>query len=164
VVEVPSTPSLWQELIFRFFFFVAPTYRINVGKYVERTDQDSWNWVTRDEAHRQWIKTAPHRLTRFTVRFFHNLRALITGCFDAAPKIEVPVLVLYAANDIYIKPARVEAFFARLGSHEKELQFFPESYHLLLHDYDKSEALARIEDWLLRQIEASHQPRVTVPS
>jgi alpha-beta hydrolase superfamily lysophospholipase len=67
----------------------------------------------------------------------------------------VPVLVIYAANDVYIKPSRVEAFFDRLGSKEKERYLFPESYHLLLHDHDKAEALEKIEAWLLRRIDAN---------
>ncbi len=157
VVEIPNAPSPWQEVVFRFFLLVAPGYRVNVGKYVERTDEDPDQWVTRDAAHRRWIKTAPHRITRFTVRFFRNLRELISGCFAAAPRITVPVLVLYAANDIYIKPARTEAFFALLGSREKERQFFPESYHLLLHDDDRDQALGCIEAWLLHRIETAGQ-------
>ena len=161
VVEVPPGPTWWQELVFRIFLWGAPRYRVNVGKYVKRTDQDEWNWVTRDEAHRHWIQTAPHRITRFTVRFFRCLRELIGGCFEAAPRVTVPVLVIYAANDIYIKPARVEHFFALLGSREKELHFFPESYHLLLHDHDKAEVLERIEAWLLGRIEVTGQRQTT---
>jgi alpha-beta hydrolase superfamily lysophospholipase len=112
-------------------------------------------WVTRDEAHRTWYETAPHKLNSFTYRFFKCLFDLIGGCFEAAPKIKVPVLVIYAANDVFITPEKVEQFFARLGSREKELRLFPESYHLLLHDFDKAEALERIEAWLLRQIDVT---------
>jgi acylglycerol lipase len=153
VVEIPTPPSWWQELIFQFFLRAASTHRIDVSEYTKRTSDDPSNWVTRDEAHRKWTETAPHRIERFTVRFFHCLRQLINGCFDAATRITVPVLVLYAANDVYIKPARVEQFFARIGSREKELHFFSESYHLLLHDFDKAQALERIESWLLRRID-----------
>jgi acylglycerol lipase len=163
VVVVPGKPSWWQQTIFRFFLCVRPTHRIDVTKFTKREDKnDPSKWVTRDEAHRRWFETAPHKLDSYTVRFFKCLFDLIGGCMDAAPRITVPALVIYAAHDVFIPPARVEEFFARLGSREKELQFFPESYHLLLHDHDRSEALARIEDWLLRQIEARHESRVPV--
>ncbi len=155
VVEIPTPPTWWQEIIFRFFLWIGPTHRIDVSEYTKRTSDDPKNWVTRDETHRKWIETAPHRIVRFTVRFFHCLRQLINGCFDAAPRITVPVLVLYAAHDVYIKPPRVEAFFQRLASREKEIQFFPESYHLLLHDFDKAQALERVESWLLNRIEVT---------
>jgi acylglycerol lipase len=157
VVAMSAKASWWQEQVFRFFLWVRPTHRIDVSEYTKRTNDDPSNWVTRDEAHRRWFETAPHRIECFTVRFFKCLRDLIDGCFDAAPQIKAPVLVIYAANDVYIPPARVEQFFDRLGSREKELQFFPESYHLLLHDHDKEQALERIEAWLLRRIEGTGQ-------
>jgi alpha-beta hydrolase superfamily lysophospholipase len=150
-----AEPSWWQEQVFRFFLWARPTHRVNVGDYTKRTNDDPSNWVTRDEAHRRWFETAPHKIDWFTVRFFKCLRDLIDGCFDAASRIAAPALVIYAANDVFIPPARVEQFFARLGSREKELRLFPESYHLLLHDHDKAQALEQIEAWLLRRIEAT---------
>jgi acylglycerol lipase len=104
--------------------------------------------VTRDDAHRRWFSTASHKITSYTFRFFKCLFDLMGGCFEAAPRIVVPVLVAYAARDVFISTAKVEEFFARLGSRDKELQLFPESYHLLLHDFDKAQALERIESWL----------------
>jgi acylglycerol lipase len=157
VVAMPAKPSWWQEQVFRFFLWVRPTHRVDVSEYTKRNENDPSGWVTRDEAHRRWFETAPHKVQCFTIRFFKSLRDLIEGCFDAAPRITIPVLVIYAAKDVYIPPARVEQFFARLGSREKELRFFPESYHLLLHDYDKAQALERIEAWLLRRIEVTGQ-------
>ncbi len=159
VVILKAQPSWWQELVFRFFLWLRPTHRVDVSEYTKRNDQDPASWVTRDEAHRRWFQTAPHKIDLFTVRFFKSLRDLIEGCFAAAPRITVPVLVLYAANDVYITPAQVEQFFARLGSREKELSLFPESYHLLLHDYDQAQALERIEAWLLRRIASAVEVR-----
>lgn len=150
VVVVPNNPSPWKKLVFHFFVFLTPKRRIEVAKYTDRKDEeDPSKWVTRNAAHREWFKNAPHRITSFTFRFFKNLFDLIGGCFDAAPRITVPVLVVYAAHDVFIPPATVEKFFAQIGSHEKELAFFPDSYHLLLHDHDRDEALKKIEAWLL---------------
>jgi alpha-beta hydrolase superfamily lysophospholipase len=153
VIAVPGNPSWWRKLIFHFFYYLTPKRRINVAKYTKRVDEDDpKNWVTRDASHRSWVKTAPHRITSFTFRFFKNLFDLMGGCLEAAPKITVPVLVVYAANDVFIPPVRVEQFFARIGSREKELTLFPEAYHLLLHDHDRDQALVRIESWFLEHI------------
>jgi alpha-beta hydrolase superfamily lysophospholipase len=153
VITVPGNPSWWRKFVFHLFYFLTPKRRINVAKYTKRVDEDDQsNWVTRDAAHREWIKNAPHRITTFTFRFFKNLFDLMGGCFDAAPHIAVPLLVVYAANDVFIKPDRVEKFFGLLGSREKELFLFPESYHLLLHDPNRDEAMQRIEGWLLKRI------------
>jgi acylglycerol lipase len=153
VVVVPGKPGWWQQLVFRFFLWARPTHRVDVTKYTKRDKDDPSKWVTRDEAHRRWFETASHKLDSYTVRFFKCLFDLIGGCLEAAPKIKVPVLVVYAAHDVFIPPERVEHFFTRLGSEEKQLHLFPNSYHLLLHDHDQATALARIEDWILRRIE-----------
>jgi len=149
VVVVPGNPNRWRQLVFHFFLLISPRRRIDVSKYTKRRDEDDpKNWVTRDAAHRRWFETASHRITSFTFRFFKCLFDLMGGCMEAAPRVTVPTLVIYASNDVFIPPTKVEAFFARLGSREKESQLFPESYHLLLHDFDKMEALRRIQDWL----------------
>jgi acylglycerol lipase len=154
VVVVPGKPSWWQQTIFRFFLWARPTHRIDVTKFTKRDKNDPSKWVTRDEAHRRWFETAPHKINTYTVRFFKCLFDLIGGCLDAAPKISVPVLVVYAAHDVFIPPAQVERFFAQLGSRDKEIRLFPESYHLLLHDHDQAQALQQIETWLLSHIES----------
>jgi acylglycerol lipase len=152
VVALADKTPWWQEQLYRFFLWLDPAYRIDVRKFTKPKKNEPPKLVTRDEAHRRWFETAPHKLDFFTIRFFRNLRELIAGCFAAAIQIRVPVLVMYAANDIFIPPALVEEFFARLGSSDKELRFFPESYHLLLHDHDKAKALQCIEVWLLKRL------------
>jgi alpha-beta hydrolase superfamily lysophospholipase len=149
VVAIPGSPGWWQKFVFHFFLFITPRKRIDVSKYTKRRDEnDPKNWVTRDAAHRKWFDSSDHKLTSFTFRFFKCLFDLMGGCFDAARAVTPPVLVLYAKHDVFIPPQKVEEFFARLGSADKEICFFPESYHLLLHDFDKVEALNAIERWL----------------
>jgi len=159
VIAMSGKPSWWQEQVFHFFLWAWPMHRVDVRKFTKRDKDDPLKWVTRDEAHRRWFESASHKIDCYTVRFFKCLRDLIDGCFDAAPRITVPVLVIYAANDVFIPPEQVEQFFSRLGSREKELRFFSESYHLLLHDHDKAQALEQVEAWLLRQIEVMGRRR-----
>ncbi len=148
VVAIGTPPSWLKRQLFRFVNWLNPVHRVNLRKAIERDRDNPAKWVTRNEEHRLWFQTAPHRIESFTVRFFLNLYDLIAGCGDAAPLLTTPVLVAYAANDIFIPPAMVEEFFAHLGSRDKELLFFPESYHLLLHDEDQAEVLAQMERWL----------------
>jgi alpha-beta hydrolase superfamily lysophospholipase len=153
VVTLPRRPAWWQEKLFLFLLALRPRQRINVRKLSRSKPVDAIRIVTRDEAHRKWFETASHRVDRFTLRFFHCLVMLIDGCIPAAGRLQVPLLVLYAANDLFIAPARVEEFFEKIGSRDKEHVFFPESYHLLLHDHDRALVLARIEEWLLPRLE-----------
>jgi alpha-beta hydrolase superfamily lysophospholipase len=155
VVALPRRPAWWQETLFHFFLSIRPRHFINVRKLAGSKKNGPIKIVTRDEAHRKWFETAGHKLDSFTLRFFRSLFLLITGCREAAGKLRLPVLTLYATNDLFIPPARVEDFFDRLGSRDKERTLFPESYHLLLHDYDREQVLERIGQWL--------QPRLSGP-
>ena len=149
VITVPGNPGWFRRVIFHLCFFFAPRRRVDVSKYTNRRDPDDPKyWVTRDAAHREWFMGASHRITSFTFRFFKCLFDLLSGCMDAAARIIVPVLVLYAGNEVYTPPAEVAKFIARLGSREKQSDLFPESYHLLLHDFDKARVLERIDRWL----------------
>lgn len=156
VIAAKNRPGWWFMQFFRFLQWWRPTYRLDLKKIVERDGDNPSKWVTRDEAHRIWFRTAPHKLDSFTVRFFKNLGELIDGCFAVAPKIRVPVLVLYCANDIFVAPVMVEKFFERLGSRDKEIHFFSEAFHLLLFDDDTAQVLACVEAWLL--------PRIALPA
>jgi len=152
VIAIQQQIPTWLNVIFRTLLLVWPAYRVNVRKMAKREKVP--RHVTRDEAHREWFSTAPHKLDAFTIRFFKCLHDLISGCFDAASRIRVPVLVIYAQHDIFIRTDLVEQFFARLGSTDKELTLYPESYHLLLHDHDREQVLERITGWLQKQFSA----------
>jgi acylglycerol lipase len=153
VIVIPGNPSWFRRAIFHLCFNLWPLRRVDVSKYTDRRDaNDPKYWVTRDEAHRQWFETASHRITSFTFRFFKCLFDLISGCMDAAPHVTAPVLVMYAGNEVYTPPQVTENFITRLGSKDKQSELFPESYHLLLHDFDKAQALERISRWLRERV------------
>jgi alpha-beta hydrolase superfamily lysophospholipase len=164
VVALPRRPAWWQQALFRFVLALAPRFRIDVRKLARsKKAGGEIHIVTRDARHRAWFETASHKLDRFTIRFFRCLVELIEGCGAAAGRIHVPVLVLYAARDLFIQPVRVEEFFSRLGSRDKALFLFPESYHLLLHDDDKALVLARIESWLLPRLPLTADLAIETP-
>ncbi len=159
VVVVPGDPSWWQRQVFRFLLWARPGHRIDVSKFTKRDKDNPSKWVTRDEAHRRWFETAPHKIESYTVRFFQSIFDLISGCLDAAPKNK-GARFGHLCRARCLHPARAgRGIFARVGSREKELRFFPESYHLLLHDYDKAQVLERIEAWLLRRIDVTDRSR-----
>ena len=150
VVAFDQRPPLWINAIFQTLLVIRPKYRIDLRKFAKRDEIPKI--VTRDESHREWFKTAPHKLDVFTVRFFKRLQDLIAGCQSAAKNIRVPVLVIYARNDVFIREGLVEAFFTQLASGDKEITLYEESYHLLLHDHDRARVLARVQDWLSQHL------------
>lgn len=150
VIAIQERAPFWLNLIFHTLLLFWPSFHVDVRKFAKKGEASPL--VTRDEAHREWFQTAPHKLDRFTVRFFKCLQDLITGCFDAAAHLRMPMLVIYARNDIFIRADLVERFFERVASADKEITLYPESYHLLLHDHDREEVLERIIAWLEKRI------------
>ena len=104
--------------------------------------------VTSHTTHRGQMQHTDHYVKDFTVRLFGEVERLIRQSPAAAGRITVPVLLLYTPNDALTPKEGVESFFARLGSTDKTRVFFPESFHLILHDRDREEALQQIAAWL----------------
>ena len=61
-----------------------------------------------------------------------------------------PVLVLYPAHDLLTTAEDVEAWYAEIGSEDKEKHLFGKSYHLLLYDKERAAVLDRVRRWLDR--------------
>jgi alpha-beta hydrolase superfamily lysophospholipase len=160
VVVLQERLPFWLNVIFRTLLVVWPKYRLDLRPLAKRDKEP--RLVTRDEEHRAWYAGAPHKLDVFTLRFFKQLGDLIHGCLAAATRLRLPVLVLYAGNDVFIRPALVETFFDALASPDKERTLYPESFHLLLHDHDCAEVLARVAAWfkprLAGQVSARAKP------
>ncbi len=157
VVAVQQQPPFWLNALFRTLLILRPGHRVDLRPLAKRDKAP--RLVTRDESHRAWFASAPHKLDVFTVRFFKCLQDLISGCMEAAERLHLPILVLYARHDVFISEERVESFFARLPGPDKELTLYPESYHLLLHDHDRDEVLERVTGWLLQKLNARSLPR-----
>ena len=127
VIAVPGNPGWWRQLDLPLLLLPdAPRAASTSPSTPNASDEDDPpNWVTRDAAHRQWFETAPHRITSFTFRFFKNLFDLMSGCLDAAPRITVPVLVIYAANDVFIPPGQRREILRPARQPRKGTPLFP---------------------------------------
>lgn len=104
--------------------------------------------VTSETTHRQQMQHTDHYVKDFTVRLFAQIEKLILNSAASARLIRVPVLVFYTPNDALTPREGVETFFSQIASEDKTSVFFPQSYHLILHDHDRAEALQRLESWL----------------
>lgn len=112
---------------------------------------DSEVQVTSGTTHREQMQHTPHYVKDFTVRLFAQIERLILRSSTDAAAVAVPALVLYTPNDVLTSREGVEHFFANLASRDKTKVFFPESYHLILHDKDRDAAVRHLREWLDRQ-------------
>lgn len=107
--------------------------------------------VTSHTTHRGQMQHTAHWVPAFTLRLFAEIEQLIKKAPEAATKVEVPVLVLYTPHDPLVSQEGVERFYNLLASPKKTREFFPKSYHLILHDTERARALEVVSNWLARR-------------
>jgi alpha-beta hydrolase superfamily lysophospholipase len=131
---------------------VRTLLRLRPGKRISLEDMSNSDVrVTSATTHREQMEKTEHYVKDFTLRLFRQVERLIRGSGAAARLIRVPVLTFYTPNDPLTPREDVERFMAALASADKEAVFFPESYHLILHDRNREDALRLIRDWLGRR-------------
>jgi alpha-beta hydrolase superfamily lysophospholipase len=67
---------------------------------------------------------------------------------DEASKIEVPTLMLLAGQDKVVNNESTRSVFDALGAKKKQLFHYIDSYHEILNDLDRADALADIKKFI----------------
>ncbi|PWU05529.1 MAG: hypothetical protein C5B47_08855, partial [Verrucomicrobia bacterium] len=147
VVALAKPPSPTFKKILSWASLYFPSFRISPEWFKKHAARFS-----HDPAIQRNLETAPYRIEKVTLSFLENMGLLITSGNEAAEQIHSPVLVLGAGEDDYINPAQLRGWFARIGSKDKMLVVFPNSFHRLLFDTDHTAVEATILDWINRRL------------
>ena len=143
VVRIGGDIPAWRLRLLRLAAWVAPRKRISL----ERLSGEDTVQVTRGEVHQDQAATNPWHVPEFSLRLLSSLEALIRGASTAAPRVNMPVLVLHGGRDIFSRPADIEDFAQRFPG-PTERHYYPESYHLLFYDHERDRVLADVTRWL----------------
>jgi alpha-beta hydrolase superfamily lysophospholipase len=135
----------WKYWLIRGVAAVWPSKRIALESL-----GDSEVKVTNDTTHKQQMEKTDHYVQYFTLRLFREIEKMVRGSGGLAPKFHVPILLFYTPNDVFTSREQVEEFYDRLGSKDKTKIFYPDSYHLLLHDKDRPNVLKELDHWFQR--------------
>jgi alpha-beta hydrolase superfamily lysophospholipase len=106
--------------------------------------------VTSDTTHDGRMAVTPHAVDSFTLRTLAEVGKLVRRCTWSAGEIPagLPVLVLYTPHDPLASREQIEEFFNQIASDDKTKVFFPESYHLVLHDTERYRAVEVLQRWI----------------
>lgn len=151
IVQINGKLPIWQICLLRLGSMVAPTYRLNLQSLA--TDDSPPAQVVSTTSHESQLEHTPHAVDRFSLRLLQRISKLVRANRILVRENARPILVLYAGNDIFTKPVEVEHFFGEIGGNHKEKQFYPQGYHLLLHDVGSADILVDIEMWLENYID-----------
>ena len=136
-------PPPVRNLLIRSLIRLFPGKRLSLEDLGQNEIQ-----VTSNTTHRGQMQHTAHYVRDFTLRLFREIDVLMRGSATAASRIRVPVLLLYTPNDPLTPPEGVERFFDAFAATDRHKVFFPDSYHLILHDVERPKALQAIASWL----------------
>jgi len=77
----------------------------------------------------------------------------------AAPRVILPLLLLYGKDDQVADPAFAEAFFATAGSEDKKLIHYEGFYHELFNEVGREQVFADVAAWLAERLRAGGAER-----
>ncbi|MBP7950530.1 MAG: alpha/beta fold hydrolase [Verrucomicrobiales bacterium] len=133
----------WKYCPLRLLMQLLPWKRISL----ESLGEDEVK-VTNRTTHKQQMEKTPHYVEFFTLRLFRVVEKMVRESHRAAQALHVPVLMLYTPNDVFNTAEQLEDFFQQVGCGDKTKVLYPKSYHLILHDVDRPNALREIKAWL----------------
>ncbi len=139
-------PPLWKRTIIRTLVTLAPWYRLDPSTLTPKDGPPVR--VAGDLKYQEDRAHAPHHLSKYTFRFFRNLIEMTESAYASAEKLQLPLLILYAGQDIFVAPEDIRGFYDRIPAGDKDSELWPEAYHLLLFDESTPEVLERIYGWI----------------
>jgi alpha-beta hydrolase superfamily lysophospholipase len=142
--EVPA-PVRW---VLRVLGKTFPKWRLSPSRFVN--GKSIAPPITRDRVYQDSLREKPHHISNFSLGFLAELGELIDGSNEVAGRLELPVLVLAAGQDCFVRVDQVEEWFQGVASRDKTLRVYPEAYHLLWHDWDREKVVADLGGWLRR--------------
>lgn len=128
----------------------VPFMKVNLEKLGGVNDKDIR--VTHDTTHGAQMAITSHYVSHFTLRLLGEVDDMMRTALDAARRLRIPVLVLASPMDVIASEAQVQDFYSAIGSRDKTIHWYRESYHLLLHDKQREEVFRHATDWLQRHI------------
>jgi alpha-beta hydrolase superfamily lysophospholipase len=136
-------PTLRQRLAIAWSRLVAPgrLFPIPLDDPELFTTTPRWQEFIRDD---------PLSLRQATARLLVASVFLDRRARRAAPDVRVPTLLLLAGRDRIIDNARTRAWFARLGSADREVIEYPQAHHTLEFEPDPTPVFADLARWLQR--------------
>jgi len=106
--------------------------------------------VTSNTTHGGQMARTPHHVSEFSLRLLAEVGKMMESNVDAARKLQMPVLFLASPHDVLVSADQVQGWFSQIRGDSKKLLWYSRSYHLLLHDVQRSEVVQDVELWLER--------------
>lgn len=103
--------------------------------------------VSRDVEVQDLYKRDPLNFHKVSVRWFEELHRAMKQAREEAAKLDLPILILQAGDDLLVDAQVVERFADRIQA-EKKFHLFPHLRHEVLNEPEKQKVLEIIVEWM----------------
>jgi alpha-beta hydrolase superfamily lysophospholipase len=110
------------------------------------------SWLSHDPAIVAAYDTDPLNHHVATARWFTEILAAQTRTLDRASELQIPVLVLYAGDDLIGDPAGSALFFERAQLADKTQHRYDGYYHETFNEVEKETVFRDLEAWLAGRV------------
>jgi acylglycerol lipase len=145
-VELRQQLPGWKYALVKAAMLVFPAKKLTVAQLGGA--QAGAMQITSGATHDQQMAKTAHHVEAFSLRLLGQIERLIQTAPQAGARVPVPLLVLYTQHDPLVSRSGVERWFAGLPLPAKTKLYFPQSYHLILHDTEGPLALTQALAWL----------------
>jgi alpha-beta hydrolase superfamily lysophospholipase len=146
-----SAPGLWSRKTMGLFqrgllwvsAHVMPWATVS-GREMGRIPSDNYDML-------RALGRDPHIIKETKVAAIHGLVDLMDAGLESAPRITVPLLVLYGENDQIIPPKPLQLFMDALPEEAKprqRLALYPKGWHMLTRDLQAATVHEDILAWI----------------
>jgi len=157
VVGLAQKNPAWLKSLLQALARGFPRLRLNPSWFVKGSAAALP--ISRIPERQRAVETAPHRLGPTTLGFLVRMGDLIESALPTAPRLQMPVALFTAGQDVFVNPAQQTEFFERIGAADKTHFHYPEAYHQLLFDLDVDQVLADAASWIDAQLATRTFPR-----
>jgi alpha-beta hydrolase superfamily lysophospholipase len=110
------------------------------------------SWLSHDPAIVAAYDTDPLNHHVATARWFTEILAAQTRTLDRASELQIPVLALYAGDDLIGDPAGSALFFERVQLADKTQHRYDGYYHETFNEVEKEIVFRDLEAWLASRV------------
>jgi len=132
-------PPAWERAMARVMNHLCPGLTRPARLRVDK--------LSHDPSVAEQVRQDPLSLGVASVRWYMECLDAQRRVLAAGADLELPVLCLVAGDDALVVPGVTEAFFESVASLDKTLKIFPDAYHELFQELDKSAVLGRVWRW-----------------
>lgn len=139
-------PRGFRSTLINAMVWAWPGWKVNLGRLVG-VDENKIQ-VTSDTTYGGQMAVTSHHVSRFSLRLLGEVDGMMKRAKPAAARCRAPVLVLASPHDVIASEKQIQAWYDQLASPDKEIHWYRESHHLLLHDREREQVLKDATAWL----------------